>query len=73
MAEATCGDGVAAGDDEGGEDTEMGADKAPVQGDDEEKKTQWKCVAMAYNPDGTPKRSKGVYYPDIGMVWGEVV
>ena len=42
-------------------------------GDDEEKKTQWKCVAMAYNPDGTPKRSKGVYYPDIGIVWGEVV
>ena len=42
-------------------------------GDDEENKTQWKCVAMAYNPDGTPKRSKGVYYPDIGMVWGEVV
>ena len=42
-------------------------------GDDEEKKTQWKCVAMAYNPDGSPKRSKGVYYPDIGMVWGEVV
>ena len=42
-------------------------------GDDEEKKTQWKCIAMAYNPDGTPKRSKGVYYPDIGMVWGEVV
>ena len=42
-------------------------------GDDEEKKTQWKCVAMAYNEDGTPKRSKGVYYPDIGMVWGEVV
>ena len=42
-------------------------------GDDEEKKTQCKCVAMAYNPDCTPKRSKGVYYPDIGMVWGEVV
>ena len=42
-------------------------------GDDEEKKTEWKCVAMAYNPDGSPKRSKGVYYPDIGMVWGEVV
>ena len=37
VAEATCGDRVAAGDDEGGEDTEMGADKAPVQGDDEEK------------------------------------
>jgi len=42
-------------------------------GQDEEKRTQWKCVAMAYNEDGTPKRSKGVYYPDINMVWGEVV
>ena len=38
-------------------------------GDDEEKKTQWKCVAMAYKPDGTPKRTKGVYYPDINAVW----
>ena len=38
-------------------------------GDDEEKKTQWKCVAMAYNPDGTPKRTKGVFYPDINTVW----
>ena len=26
-------------------------------GDDEEKKTQWKCVAMAYHADGTPKRT----------------
>ena len=42
-------------------------------GDDEEKKTQWKCVAMAYYADGTPKRTKGVFYPDINMVWGEVV
>ena len=38
-------------------------------GDDEEKKTQRKCVAMAYNPDGTPKRTKGVWYPDIQTVW----
>ena len=38
-------------------------------GDDEEKKTQWKCVAMAYNADGTPKRTKGVWYPDIKTVW----
>ena len=38
-------------------------------GDDEEKKTQWKCIAMAYNPDGTPKRTKGVFYPDINTVW----
>ena len=42
-------------------------------GDDEEKKTQWKCVAMAYHADGTPKRTKGVFYPDINMIWGEVV
>ena len=38
-------------------------------GDYEEKKTQWKCVAMAYHADGTPKRTKGVWYPDIGTVW----
>ena len=42
-------------------------------GDDEEKKTQWQCVAMAYHADGTPKRTKGIFYPDINMVWGEVV
>jgi len=42
-------------------------------GDDEEKKTQWKCVAMAYYADGTPKRTKGIFYPDINRVWGEVV
>ena len=38
-------------------------------GQDEEMKTQWKCVAMAYNADGTPKRTKGVWYPDIKAVW----
>ena len=38
-------------------------------GQDEEMKTQWKCVAMAYHADGTPKRTKGVYYPDIKTVW----
>ena len=38
-------------------------------GADEEMKTQWKCVAMAYHTDGTPKRTKGVYYPDINAVW----
>ena len=31
--------------------------------------TQWKCLAMAYNPDGTPKRSIGVWYPDIRTTW----
>ena len=24
---------------------------------------------MAYYPDGTPKRSVGVFYPDINIVW----
>jgi hypothetical protein len=38
-------------------------------GQDEGMKTQWRCVAMAYYADGTPKRSKGVYYPDINMIW----
>ena len=26
---------------------------------------------MAYYPDGTPKRSVGVFYPDIGAVWSK--
>ena len=42
-------------------------------GEDEEKKTQWTCVAMAYDADGNPKRDKGVFYPDINMIWGEVI
>ena len=24
---------------------------------------------MAFYPDGTPKRSAGIFYPDINMVW----
>ena len=38
-------------------------------GQDEEHKVVPQCVAMAYYPDGTPKRSVGVFYPDIGAVW----
>ena len=38
-------------------------------GEDETNKVIPKCVAMAYYEDGTPKRSAGVYYPDINMVW----
>lgn len=29
-------------------------------------KIKYRCVAMAYYPDGTPKRSIGVVYPDVG-------
>ena len=38
-------------------------------GKDETQKVVPKCVAMAYYPDGTPKRNVGVWYPDIEMVW----
>ena len=38
-------------------------------GQDEEHKVVPQCVAMAYYPDGTPKRSVGVFYPDINIVW----
>ena len=38
-------------------------------GANEEHKVVPKCVAMAYYPDGTPKRTVGVFYPDIGGVW----
>ena len=35
----------------------------------EEHKVVPRCVTMAYYPDGTPKRSVGVFYPDISAVW----
>ena len=38
-------------------------------GQDEATKVIPKCIAMAYYEDGTPKRSCGVFYPDINMVW----
>ena len=38
-------------------------------GQDEEHKVVPRCVAMAYYADGTPKRSVGVFYPDIAAVW----
>ena len=27
------------------------------------------CLTMAYNDDGTPKRTYGTWYPDIAQVW----
>ena len=38
-------------------------------GREEQNKVIPKCVAMAYYDDGTPKRSVGVFYPDIKAVW----
>lgn len=40
-------------------------------GAQQEIKTKWKCISMAYYDDGTPKRTQGVYYPDLGYRWGE--
>jgi hypothetical protein len=42
---------------------------AVFSGKDEEHKVIPRCVAMAYYSDGTPKRSVGVFYPDISAVW----
>ena len=38
-------------------------------GEDENQKVIPRCVSMAYYADGTPKRSVGVFYPDINTVW----
>lgn len=35
-------------------------------GQDQEKKTRWKCIAPAYYEDGTIKRTVDVWYPDTG-------
>ena len=40
-------------------------------GANEEHKVVPKCVAMAYYPNGIPKRSVGVFYPDINIVWSK--
>jgi hypothetical protein len=40
-------------------------------GEHMEKNVKIRCVKMAYYPDGTPKRTKGVWYPDIGVYEGD--
>ena len=40
-------------------------------GANEEHRVVPRCVAMAYYSDGTPKRSVGVFYPDINVVWSK--
>jgi hypothetical protein len=39
-------------------------------GEYQQSRVQSVCLVMAYNPDGTPKRSHGTYYPDLGGIWG---
>lgn len=38
-------------------------------GEYEEQPMKWACVRMAYDEDGNPKRTIGVYYPDIMAEW----
>ena len=38
-------------------------------GEHQSNQVRWICTTLAYHPDGTPKRSIGIYYPDIGMTW----
>ena len=38
-------------------------------GEHQEKKMGWRCVALAYYDDGTPKRDIGTWYPDMGCVY----
>lgn len=38
-------------------------------GQDENQKVIPRCTTMAFYPDGTPKRSCGVFYDDIVAVW----
>jgi len=42
---------------------------AVFSGKNEEYKAVPKVVAMAYNSDGTPKRTIGFWYPDIQEIW----
>jgi hypothetical protein len=38
-------------------------------GENEDQLVKTHCVAQAYYPDGTAKRTVGVFYPEIGEVW----
>ena len=41
-------------------------------GEHEQHRVKYKCVAMAYDKDGNPKRDVGVWYPDIGTYTQEM-
>jgi hypothetical protein len=38
-------------------------------GEHQQNKIRYRCVAMAFYNDGTPKRNVGVFYPDMGCVY----
>ena len=39
-------------------------------GENQEHQIKWRCVVPAYYPDGTQKRTHGVFYMDLGYRWG---
>lgn len=41
-------------------------------GENREHRIKYVCKALAYDNDGVVKRTKGVFYPDIQKVWGEL-
>ena len=38
-------------------------------GEHQEHRIRHRCVALAYDKDGNPKRNVGTFYPDINMIW----
>ena len=42
---------------------------ASYWGEDEKNPVTGHCLAMAYDEEGFPKRTIGVYYDDVGAVW----
>ena len=38
-------------------------------GEHQEHRIRRRCVALAYDKDGNPKRNVGTFYPDINMIW----
>ena len=38
-------------------------------GEHQQEKVRYKCIALAYDADGLPKRNIGTFYPDLGCVY----
>ena len=38
-------------------------------GEYQEHKIRWRCIALAYDKNGNPKRNVDVFYPDLGCVY----
>ena len=40
-----------------------------MYGEFQESRVKYASIAMAYDSNGTPKRTMGVYYADLGYEW----